>query len=79
MKRLAGAVEAEAEPEFSDAQPLGAVIDETDDAGGHRIYFDPWAGEREAGEAEEAEEVREAGEAGEAGETVSEAGEDRAG
>src|SRR5262249_31162756 len=26
--------------------PLPAVIDETDDAGGHRIYMDPWAGER---------------------------------
>jgi hypothetical protein len=26
--------------------PLPAVIDETDDAGGHRIYLDPWADER---------------------------------
>ena len=32
--------------------PIGSVIDETDDAGGHRIYLDPWASEREAGEAE---------------------------
>jgi hypothetical protein len=30
--------------------PLPVVVDETDDAGGHRIYFDPWASEREAGE-----------------------------
>jgi hypothetical protein len=27
--------------------PIPAVIDETDDAGGHRIYFDPWADERD--------------------------------
>lgn len=27
-----------------------AVIDETDDAGGHRIYFDPWAGDRHGGD-----------------------------
>jgi hypothetical protein len=33
--------------------PLAAVIDETDDAGGHRIYIDPWATERETGEAGE--------------------------
>jgi hypothetical protein len=26
--------------------PMPAVIDESDTAGGHRIYFDPWAGER---------------------------------
>jgi len=26
--------------------PLPAVIDETDDVGGHRIYLDPWADER---------------------------------
>jgi hypothetical protein len=24
------------------------VVDETDDAGGHRIYYDPWAADREA-------------------------------
>jgi len=35
------------------SRPLPAVIDETDDAGGHRIYLDPWASEREAGEAGE--------------------------
>jgi len=29
--------------------PMPAVIDESDTAGGHRIYFDPWAGEREDG------------------------------
>jgi len=29
--------------------PLPAVVDESDTAGGHRIYFDPWAGEREDG------------------------------
>ncbi len=28
--------------------PLPAMVDETDDAGGHRIYYDPWASEREA-------------------------------
>jgi hypothetical protein len=33
--------------------PLPAVIDETDDAGGHRIFIDPWAGEREVEEAGE--------------------------
>jgi hypothetical protein len=33
--------------------PLPALIDETDDAGGHRIYLDPWASEREAEEAGE--------------------------
>ncbi len=27
--------------------PMPAVIDESDTAGGHRIFFDPWAGERE--------------------------------
>jgi hypothetical protein len=27
--------------------PMPAVVDETDDAGGHRIYYDPWSGERE--------------------------------
>jgi hypothetical protein len=27
--------------------PLPAVIDERDDAGGHRIYIDPWASERD--------------------------------
>jgi hypothetical protein len=26
--------------------PMPAVVDEDDDAGGHRIYLDPWAGER---------------------------------
>jgi hypothetical protein len=25
---------------------MPAVVDESDTAGGHRIYFDPWAGER---------------------------------
>jgi hypothetical protein len=29
--------------------PMPAVIDESDTAGGHRIYLDPWAGEREDG------------------------------
>jgi hypothetical protein len=29
--------------------PMPAVVDESDTAGGHRIYFDPWAGEREGG------------------------------
>jgi hypothetical protein len=52
MKRLAPVAQAGAE--FADA-PIGAVIDETDNAGGHRIYVDPWASEREAEEAEEAE------------------------
>jgi hypothetical protein len=23
--------------------PVAGIVDETDDAGGHRIYFDPWA------------------------------------
>jgi hypothetical protein len=26
--------------------PMPAVVDEEDDVGGHRIYLDPWAGER---------------------------------
>jgi hypothetical protein len=56
MKRLARA--AESAVEHADA-PIGSVIDETDDAGGHRIYFDPWASEREAEEAEAAEEAGE--------------------
>ncbi len=31
--------------------PLPAlVIDETDDAGGHRIYYDPWANDRDDGD-----------------------------
>jgi hypothetical protein len=31
-----------------DPAPAGpAVVDETDDAGGHRIYLDPWAGDRD--------------------------------
>ena len=29
-------------------EPAGvSVVDETDDAGGHRIYLDPWAGDRD--------------------------------
>ena len=32
-----------------EAEPAGpSVIDETDDANGHRIYVDPWAGDRDA-------------------------------
>jgi hypothetical protein len=27
------------------AAPLPSVVDETDDAGGHRIYLNPWADE----------------------------------
>jgi hypothetical protein len=28
--------------------PLPAlIVDETDDAGGHRIYYDPWAADRD--------------------------------
>jgi len=23
------------------------IVDETDDAGGHRIYYDPWAADRD--------------------------------
>ena len=30
--------------------PLPAVVDESDDAGGHRIYLDPWAEDRDAEE-----------------------------
>ena len=31
----------------SSAASKPAVVDETDDAGGHRIYYDPWAAEKE--------------------------------
>jgi hypothetical protein len=48
-KRLAsdGAGEAARGP----AGPPAAVIDESDDASGHRIYLDPWASERDEAQA----------------------------
>ncbi len=36
----------EPEPVAGLARPAG-VVDENDDAGGHRIYLDPWAGDRD--------------------------------
>jgi len=45
MKRLASTAEAVELTVTSGEQP--AVVDEYDDAGGHRIYMDPWAGERD--------------------------------
>jgi hypothetical protein len=41
-----GTGEGPAEIDEQPAEPLGfrvGVIDETDDAGGHRIYLNPWA------------------------------------
>ena len=35
------------QPRISGAMPA-LVVDETDDAGGHRIYYDPWAADRDA-------------------------------
>jgi hypothetical protein len=34
---------ATARPEPRASGPMPALVDETDDAGGHRIYYNPWA------------------------------------
>jgi hypothetical protein len=58
VKRIARAAQAEGLPASAPEAvaagagaraggPTPAVIDESDTAGGHRIYLDPWAGERE--------------------------------
>jgi hypothetical protein len=50
VKRLAPAGEGDAGVR-ADSQPVpvgaGTVVDEYDDAGGHRIFVDPWASERD--------------------------------
>jgi hypothetical protein len=46
VKRLARAGEGGAS-DRAGSQLVPAVIDENDNAGGHRIYIDPWAGERD--------------------------------
>jgi hypothetical protein len=34
-------------PEQRSSAPPSTVVDESDDAGGHRIYYDPWAADRD--------------------------------
>jgi hypothetical protein len=62
VKRLATATEVAAGGSATVTGPIGAaattgpmpaVVDEDDDAGGHRIYMDPWAGERDEDSADE--------------------------
>jgi hypothetical protein len=59
IKRMARAAEAEAAPAGAAAAAGGtgatgtlppALVDESDTAGGHRIFYDPWAGERDPGD-----------------------------
>lgn len=47
IRRLAAAGAAQAGGGEWPPGPAGTVVDETDDAGGHRIFVDPWASERD--------------------------------
>ena len=46
-RELARATVVHPQPRTSSPGP--ALVDETDDAGGHRIYYDPWARDRDEG------------------------------
>jgi hypothetical protein len=48
--RFGGFFAARLDTPAPDHEPASAsVVDETDDDGGHRIYYDPWAGDRDPG------------------------------
>ena len=51
--RALGDAGADADIPAAPSQPASVIVDESDDADGHRIYLNPWAAEEEAEESEQ--------------------------